>query len=379
MANALLAGGSRTPIGRRNGRLAGAHPAELLGGLMRATLDSLAIDAGKVDQVITGCVTTAGDQANNVGRTAWLTSGLPVAVPATTIDAKCGSSQQAVHLAAGLVASGVADVVLCAGLEHMSSHPLGQDVGSGMGDPYSAEYRERFEVTGQGEAAERIAQRWKLDRIRCDEIAVASQERAAAAIAAGRFTREITAVGEIDTDEGPRPSTMETLSRLKPVFDPGGVLTAGNSSQVSDGASCVVVVSDRFARDNNLTPLAEIEHQVLVGVDPVIKLTGPIPATKRLLARSQVGLDEVGVVEVNEAFASVLGAWLEEFRPEGATLDAVNVNGGAIALGHPVGATGARLLLTAAHELAESGHERAIVTMCCGGGLGTATMLRALS
>lgn len=370
----MLLGGRRTPFGRRRGRLAAEHPAELLGRLTRSTLEVLDVDPREVDQVLTGCVTTAGDQANNIGRTAWLTAGLPAEVAATTVDAKCGSSQQAVHLGAALVASGQAEVVVCNGVEHMSSHPLGQDVGSDMGDPYAAPYRAIYEVTSQGDAAERIATRWGLDRQRCDEIAVASQERAAAAIAGGRLAAEILAVGAVETDEGPRPSTAESLAALSPVFAEDGVLTAGNSSQVSDGAACVVVVSEAYAARRGLAPLAEIEHLALVGVDPVIKLTGPIPATATVLKRAGLGLDDIGVVEVNEAFASVLGAWLDEFdRP----LESVNVNGGAIALGHPVGASGARLILTAATELGVAGHERALVTMCCGGGLGTATILRA--
>ncbi len=370
----MLLGGLRSPIAKRNGGLADQHPAELLGNLMRATLESLTIDATDVDEVFVGCVTATGDQGNNVGRTAWLTAGLPVSVPATTVNAKCGSSQQALHIGAALVASGAAEVIVCAGIEHMTRHPLGQDVGTEMGDPYSPSYRGHYETTTQGEAAERIARQWKLDRQRCDEIAVVSQERAAAAMKRGRFAREILEVGTCRTDEGPRVSTLQSLRRLKPVFAADGVLTAGTSSQISDGASCVVVVSERYAAGHGLEPMAVVEHQCVIGVDPVLKLTGPIPATRKILARSGLGVQDVDVFEVNEAFASVLGAWIDEIH---VPLERVNVNGGAIALGHPVGATGSRLLLTAAHELRESGGHRALITMCCGGGLGTATILRA--
>jgi acetyl-CoA acetyltransferase family protein len=370
----MLLGGLRTPIAKRNGGLAGHHAADLLGTLMHATLESLGVDAFDVNEVIVGCVTATGDQGNNIGRTAWLTAGLPLSIPATTVNAKCGSSQQAAHFGSALVASGAADVIVCAGIEHMTRHPLGQDVGAGLGDPYSRSYLERYEATTQGEAAERIARRWHLDRQRCDAIAVASQERAAAAVARGRFKREILEVDYYDTDEGPRPSTLESLGQLKPVFAADGVLTAGNSSQISDGASCIVIVSEEFAAHRGLSPLAVVEHQCAVGVDPVLKLTGPIPATRRILGCADLGVDDIDVIEVNEAFASVLGAWISEL---GIPLEKINVNGGAIALGHPVGATGTRLLLTAAHELRDSGAHRALVTMCCGGGLGTATILRA--
>jgi acetyl-CoA C-acetyltransferase len=372
----MLLGGLRTPIAKRNGGLADQHPAELLGGLMHATLESLSVEPTDVDEVFVGCVTGTGDQGNNIGRTAWLTAGLPFSVPATTINAKCGSSQQAAHLGAALVASGAADVIVCAGVEHMTRHPLGQDIGTGMGDPYSPAYLSRYEATTQGEAAERIARQWHLDRGRCDEIAVASQERAAAAVARRRFEREILEVGNCRTDEGPRPSTPDSLRQLKPAFTSDGVLTAGNSSQIADGASCVVIASERYAVEHGLQPLAVVEHQCVVGVDPVLKLTGPMPATTTLLARSGLGVHDIDVFEVNEAFSSVVGAWIGEL---GVSLERVNVNGGAIALGHPVGATGARLLLTAAHELREAGEHRALVTMCCGGGLGIATILRAVA
>jgi acetyl-CoA acetyltransferase family protein len=376
VGNVYLLGGLRTPFARRKGDLADAHPADLLGTLTRNTLAAAGVAPEDVDQVITGCVTKTGDQANSIGRTAWLTAGLPFEVPGTTVDARCGSSQQAAHYGAGLIASGAVDVVVANGIEHMTRHPLGQDVGQGMGDPLSPQYRERYEVTSQGESAERIADHWKQDRVRCDELALASQERARNAIANGRLAVEIDPVGEFATDSGPRESSMAALGGLRTVFRPDGVLTAGNSSQITDGASCVVLVSESFAAGHGLSPLAQVEHQTLVGVDPVWKLTGPIPATRKILERAGLRPSDIGTAEVNEAFASVLGAWLEEI---GYPHERTNVNGGAIALGHPVGATGTRLLLTAAHELRQGGHERALVTMCCGGGLGTGTILKAVA
>lgn len=379
MQPVYLLGGRRSPFARRRGRFANLNAADLLATVTADTLTALAVTPEDVGQVITGCVTKVGDQANNVGRTAWLTAGLPASVPGVTIDAKCGSSQQAVHYGSALIAAGVADVVVCNGVEHMSRHPLGQDVGSGRsdtahGDPYSDRYRDIWAVTSQGEAAETIATQWNIDRLRCDELAVASQERAARAIASGRLAHEITPVSGMSTDDGPRPSTMATLATLRSAFGADGVHTAGNSSQITDGASCVVLVSGRYAAAHRSEPLAEVEHQSLVGVDPDIKLTGPIPATETILRTAGLSPADLDVVEVNEAFASVLGAWMAEFP---VPLEKINVNGGAIALGHPVGATGARLLLTAATELRLSGQHRALVTMCCGGGLGTATVLKA--
>jgi len=375
MSTVYLVTGGRTPFAKRGGALAQEHPAELLGHLTRSVLSDAGIPASDVDQVITGCVTKTGDQANSIGRTAWLTAGLPFETPGVTVDARCGSSQQAAHYGAGLIATGALDVVVANGVELMTRHPLGQDVHEGWGDPLSPEYRALYEVTSQGESAERIADRWGLDRTYLDELAVASQERAAAAIASGRLAKEIHPVRDVDTDTGPRPSTMETLGNLQPVFRPDGVLTAGNSSQITDGASAVVLASEAYVEEHGLEPLAIIEHQRLVGVDPVMKLTGPIPATNEILARAGLTPDDIGVAEVNEAFASVMGAWMKE---TGFTHEKTNPNGGAIALGHPVGATGTRLLLTAALELVLKGHERALVTMCCGGGLGTATILKAV-
>lgn len=372
----------RTPIGRRGKSLAGAHPGLLLGTVMAEALKRAQVPPEEVDQVLAGCVTQVGDQAYNIGRIAWLTAGLPDTVPGTTLDAQCGSSQQSVNLGAALIESGAAEVVVAAGIELMSRHPLGSNVEGGLGEPMGHAYRQRFEVTSQGEAAERIAERWGVSREEADEIGLRSQENAGRAWAEGRFQDEVVAVDqpgadpgtsvELARDETHRPTTREALAALQPAFRPGGRHTAGNSSQISDGAACLVLVSETAARRLGLRALAVITGQAFVGVDPVLKLTGPIPATRRILGRTGLGVGDFQIFEVNEAFASVIGAWLREIE---APVDRLNVNGGAIALGHPVGATGARLCTTAVHELRRRGGGRALVTMCCGGGLGTATIL----
>jgi acetyl-CoA acetyltransferase family protein len=372
----------RTPIGKRGRALAEVHPAELLGDLIRAALTGIELPAESVDQALVGCVTQVGDQAYNIGRMAWLAAGLTADVPATTLDAQCGSSQQAANAAAALIASGNADHVVVGGVELMSRHPLGSNVEGGLGEPMGRAYRDRYEVINQGESAERIADRWGIERAECDEIALRSQERAAEAWRMGRFHAEVHPVDlaaadgteqvRLSQDETFRPTTREALAALKPRFRPNGRHTAGNSSQISDGAACLVLSSASAARLLGLRPLAELTHQATVGVDPVIKLTGPIPATRRLLQRAGLHADGVDLFEVNEAFASVVAAWTREIDvPD----KKVNVNGGAIALGHPVGATGARLLTTMVHELGRRGGGCGVVTMCCGGGLGTATML----
>jgi acetyl-CoA acetyltransferase family protein len=372
----------RTPIGKRGRALAEVHPAELLGDVIRATLRRVELPAEAVDQALVGCVTQVGDQAYNVGRMAWLAAGLPADVPTTTLDCQCGSSQQAANLAAGLIASGNADHIVVGGVEVMSRHPLGSNVEGGIGEPMGRAYQDRYEVVNQGESAERIADRWGIDRSECDEIALRSQARAAEAWASGRFDEEVHPVDlpsadgaaqvRLRQDETFRPTTPEALAKLEPRFRRDGRHTAGNSSQISDGAACLVLSSASAARRLGLGPLAELTHQAMVGVDPVIKLTGPIPATRRLLRQAALDSSEVDRFEVNEAFASVVAAWSREIAvPE----TKINVNGGAIALGHPVGATGARLITTMVHDLRRRGGGRGVVTMCCGGGLGTATML----
>jgi acetyl-CoA acetyltransferase family protein len=376
-----VASAVRTPIGKRGRSLAGAHPAELLGAIVAESLRRARVAPGEVDQVLAGCVTQVGDQAYNVGRVAWLTAGLPETVPAQTIDAQCGSSHQAVNLAAALIQSGVSEIVVACGVELMSRHPLGSNVEGGVGNPMGRAYREQYEVTSQGEAAERIADRWQISREECDETGLRSQTLTASAWDAGRFDDEVFAVDMPGADEGihvalardecPRPTTIESLRGLAPAFRPNGALTAGSSSQISDGAASLVLVSQAVALRLGVPLLAEVTGTAFVGVDPVIKLTGPIPATRRVLERSGLRPGDIDLYECNEAFASVLGAWQREIEPPA---DRVNVNGGAIALGHPVGATGVRLCTSAVHELRRRGGGRAVVTMCCGGGLGTATL-----
>jgi acetyl-CoA acetyltransferase family protein len=385
MTKVLVASAVRTPIGKRGRSLAGVHPAELLGSIFAAGLNRANVPAADVDQVLAGCVTQVGDQAYNIGRIAWLTAGLPATVPALTVDAQCGSSQQAVNLGAAMIEAGVAEIVVACGVELMSRHPMGSNVTGGLGEPMGLSYRERYEVTSQGEAAERIADRWRVSRDECDEIGLRSQGLAAAAWETGRFANEVVAVHlrgaepeievDLERDECLRPTTLDSLRNLSPSFRPDGALTAGNSSQISDGAACLVLVSDAAARRFEIRPLAQIAGQAFVGVDPVMKLTGPIPATRKLLHRYDVRTTDIDIFECNEAFASVVGAWQREIGPPP---DRVNVNGGAIAMGHPVGATGARLCTTAIHELVRRGAGQALVTMCCGGGLGTATLIRGM-
>jgi acetyl-CoA C-acetyltransferase len=379
----------RSPLGRRNGGLAGVHPAELLGAVQRAAVERAGLDPERVGQVVGGCVTQTGEQTFNIARTAWLSAGLPIEVAGTTADAQCGSSQQATNLAAALVAAGVVDVALACGVESMSRVPLGAAVSQGPGRPLPKSYFDRFEFTSQFEAAERIADKWGISRADCDRFGLQSQQRAQAAWREGRFEREVLPIdapdleeGEptgtthrVDRDEGLRETSLEALAALKPVARPDGVHTAGTSSQITDGAAAVLLASASAAAQLGLRPRARIVDQCLVGVDPVLMLTGPIDATHRLLDRNRLTMSEFDTVEINEAFASVVLAWEQELHPDPAT---VNPNGGAIALGHPVGATGARLVTTALHELERTDGRYGLVTMCCGGGLGTGTILERL-
>ncbi|HEV3451650.1 MAG TPA: steroid 3-ketoacyl-CoA thiolase [Acidimicrobiia bacterium] len=379
----------RSPLGRRNGGLAGVHPAELLGAVQRAAVERAGLDPERVGQVVGGCVTQTGEQTFNIARTAWLSAGLPIEVAGTTADAQCGSSQQATNLAAALVAAGVVDVALACGVESMSRVPLGAAVSQGPGRPLPKSYFDRFEFTSQFEAAERIADKWGISRADCDRFGLQSQQRAQAAWREGRFEREVLPIdapdleeGEptgtthrVDRDEGLRETSLEALAALKPVARPDGIHTAGTSSQITDGAAAVLLASAAAAAELGLRPRARIVDQCLVGVDPVLMLTGPIDATHRLLDRNRLTMSEFDTVEINEAFASVVLAWEQELHPDPAT---VNPNGGAIALGHPVGATGARLVTTALHELERTDGRYGLVTMCCGGGLGTGTILERL-
>jgi len=383
MRRAVIVEAVRTPIGKRNGALAGLHPAELLAAAQIAVVKRAGINPGEVEQIIGGCVTQAGEQGSNVTRNAWLSAGLPFEVAATTVDCQCGSSQQANHLIAGLIETGAIDVGIACGIEAMSRVGLGANVINGPGTSKPANFP--WDMPDQFGAAERIAKRRGITRAEVDGLALASQRNAARAVAEQRFEREIAPVevpvagaggptGErtvVRADQGPRPSTAEGLAKLKPVL-PDGIHTAGNSSQISDGAAAVLWMSEERARAAGLRPRARIRAQVLVGSDPFFHLDGPVDATHRVLEKAGMRLSDIDLYEVNEAFASVVLSWARVYEPE---MDRLNVNGGAIALGHPVGATGSRLITTALHELERSGRSSALISMCCGGALATGTIL----
>jgi acetyl-CoA C-acetyltransferase len=378
----------RSPLGRRNGGLSTLHPADLLGAVQRAAVQRAGIDPAAVDQIVGGCVSQVGEQAFNVVRTAWLASGGPLEVPATTVDSQCGSSQQASTLAAGLVGSGLEDVVLSCGVECMSRIPLGANFQS-HGRPIPKSYFERYAFNSQFQGAELIAREFGLTREGTDRFGLRSQELAKRAWQEERFAREVLPIdapvlgedgkptGEslrVARDEGLRDTSLEKLATLKAVVE-GGLHTAGTSSQVTDGASAVLLASEAAVKRHGLRPRARVVDTTIVGVDPVTMLKGPIPATHKLLRRTALRIEDMAVYEVNEAFASVVLAWQQAV---GAVPERVNPNGGAIALGHPVGATGDRLLTTALHELERTQGRYALVAMCCGGGLGTGTILERL-
>jgi acetyl-CoA acetyltransferase family protein len=374
---------ARTPVGRghpEKGYYKDVHPNELLGRTFAEVISRAGIDPAEVEDVIGGCVQQYGEQMFNVTRNAWLQAGLPIETPATTVDRQCGSAQQAVNFAAALIASGVHDVVIGGGVEHMGHIPMG--VGfkwvDEVGSPYPPELMERYALVPQGLSAEMIADQWELPRHELDELALRSHQLAHRATEEGRFEREtIPFAVNGDTyvsDQGIRPdTTLEALAGLKPAFKPDGKVTAGNSSQISDGAAAVLLMSADKARELGLTPRARIVDQTTVGVDPVIMLTGPIPATRKLLERNGMQIGDIDLIEINEAFAPVVLAWARELEPD---MDRVNVNGGAMAIGHPLGSTGARLITTLLHELERSDKETGLVTMCCGGGLGTGTIIQ---
>ncbi|MCU1683124.1 MAG: acetyl-CoA acetyltransferase [Amycolatopsis sp.] len=376
MATPVIVEAVRTPIGKRGGALSGLHAAEVLGAAQVALLTRAGLDAALVEQVIGGAVTQAGEQAGNVTRTAWLHAGLPQATGATTIDAQCGSAQQAVHLVAGLIAADAIRVGIACGVEAMSRVPLGSNRGEGVGRPRPDSWS--IDLPDQFRAAERIAVRRGLTRADVDRFGVASQAKAAAAWADGRFAREVVPVktdsGTVSQDQGLRETTLEGLSRLKPVV-PEGIHTAGTSSQISDGAAALLLMDADRARELGLRPRARIVAQALVGAEPYYHLDGPVQATERVLERSGMTIGDPDLFEVNEAFASVVLSWQQVHQPDE---DKVNVNGGALALGHPVGSTGARLLTTALHELERRDGSTALVTMCAGGALSTATLLERL-
>jgi acetyl-CoA C-acetyltransferase len=376
VGSAVIVEAVRTPIGRRGGALAGLHPAEVLGAAQVALLERAGLDPAAAEQVAGGCVTQAGEQSNNVTRTAWLHAGLPYQAGCLTLDAQCGSGQQAVHLIAGLIAAGAISVGVGCGVEVMSRVPLRSNVGTGVGTPRPDTWD--IDLPNQFVAAERIAGRRGLTRAEIDAFGLRSQTLAQAAWAEGRFGREITPVkasgGLVERDEGLRVTSLDALARLKPVVEEG-VHTAGTSSQISDGAAAVLLADAGRARELGLRPRARIVAQCLIGAEPYYHLDGPIAATERVLAASGMTLADIDLFEVNEAFASVVLSWLRALRPDE---DKVNVNGGAIALGHPVGATGARLITSALHELERRDASTALITMCAGGAMATATIIERL-
>jgi acetyl-CoA C-acetyltransferase len=389
MSNVVIVDAVRTPIGKRGGGLSTMHPAEVLSHVQRAIIDRTGIDPAAVEQVVGGCVSQVGEQSFNVTRTAWLAAGLPQSTAATTIDTQCGSSQQATNLATSLIGSGVVDVAIACGVEVMSRIPIGANSSKklGLGGPIPKTYFEQYEMTSQFEGAERIAEKWAISREDTDAFGLTSQERAQRAWAEGRFDGQYVTIDAPDLDdegaptgtthtvardEGLRETSLEKLGQLKPVGRENGVHTAGNSSQISDGAAAVLLMTEEKAAELGLTPKARVVDTCLVGVDPELMLTGPIDATQRLLDRTGLSIDDIDVFEINEAFASVVLAWAKEV---GADVEKTNPNGGAIALGHPLGGTGAFLMTKALHELERTGGRYGLISMCCGGGLGTGTII----
>jgi acetyl-CoA acyltransferase len=372
----------RTPVGRghlQKGYYKDLHPSNLLARTYAELIDRSGIDPAEVGDVIAGCVQQWGEQSINIGRNAWLEAGLPLEVPATTLDRQCGSGQQAVDFAATLVASGVHDVAIGGGVEHMgkNSFAAAGEVMAERGFAFSKELMERYDLIPQGLSAEMIADKWEIPRSELDEFGVRSQALAAKATEEGRYEREMVPMqvngDTYMTDQGLRETSLEALAGLKPAFKENGKITAGNSSQVSDGAAAVLLMTREKADELGLKPRARIYDITTVGVDPVIMLTGPIPATRKLLERNGMKIDDIDLIEINEAFASVVAAWKRELEPD---MDRVNVNGGAIAIGHPLGSTGARLMTSLLHEMERSDKEMGLVTMCCGGGLGTGTLIQ---
>lgn len=396
MNTAVIVDALRTPGGKRNGKLSGWHPADLAAEVLNALVERNNLDPALVDDVIMGCVMQVGAQSVNIGRNAVLAAGWPESVPATSIDRQCGSSQQANHFAAQGVMAGAYDIVVAAGVEVMSLVPMGASIGNGVGIPFGPRVGARYEevggLVGQGISAEMIADQWNLSRTDLDTFSAQSQQRAARATAEGRFDNELVPVVEkrldretgkvietgemVTADEGIRPdTTVETLAKLKPAFKEDGKVTAGNSSQITDGASAVLIMSEERAKSLGLTPRARFHSFALAGVDPVTMLTGPIPSTKKALERGGLTMADIDITEINEAFASVVLAWEKELHPDMST---VNPNGGAIALGHPLGASGSKLMATLLNELERTGGRYGLQTMCEGGGLANATIIERL-
>jgi acetyl-CoA acyltransferase len=375
----------RTPVGRghlEKGYYKDTHPADLLGKTYTEVLDRAGVDPAEVEDVIAGCVQQFGVQGFNIARNAWLQEGLPIEAAATTIDRQCGSAQQAVNFGAALIAAGIHDVVVGSGVEHMGDLPFsaGMKTQQEFGAAFTAKLMEKHNIVGQGLGAEMIAEEWEIPRSELDELALRSHHLAARATDEGRFEREIVPFQvNGDTyvaDQGIRPDTsLESLASLKPVFKEDGRITAGTASQISDGAAAVLLMSREKADQLGLRPRARIVDQTTVGCDPVKMLEGPIPATAKILQRNGIAMSDIDFVEINEAFAPVVAAWAREYSPD---MDRVNPRGGAMAIGHPLGSTGARLLTTLLHELEDEDKELGLVTMCCGGGLGTATLIQRL-
>ena len=388
MNTAVIVDAIRTPLGKRNGKLKEWHPVDLVSETLNALVERTGIDPGLVDDVVMGCVMQVGEQGVNVARNAVLAAGWPESVPGTTIDRQCGSSQQAAHFAAQGVMAGAYDVVVASGVEIMTRVPMGASMGDGkFGWPFGPKVGERYQPQGglvpQGISAELIADKWNISRDDMDRFGVSSQERAARATKEGRFEREILPVKDAEgnmmtADEGIRDTTMESLGKLKPSFRPeeeGGRVTAGNSSQITDGAASLLIMSEAKAKALGLTPRARFVNFALAGDDPRYMLTAPIPSTRKVLERAGLTIDDIDITEINEAFASVVLAWEKELRPN---METVNPNGGAIALGHPLGASGARLMTTLLNELERTGGRYGLQTMCEGGGMANATIIERL-
>jgi acetyl-CoA acyltransferase len=394
MPNAVIIDAVRTPVGRRGGRLSGWHATDLAAQPLAALLARNDLDPALVEDVVMGCTMTVGEQAMNIARNAALAAGFPESVPGTTVDRQCGSAQQAIHFAAQAVMAGAMDVAIGAGVESMSRVPIGSTTDPGPGEAYGPLYLERFELIHQGECAEEIARRWNISREEMDAFALRSHQRAARATDEGRFAREIVALearvhpdvpgadevnaahGLLESDEGIRRDTSaEKLAALKPAFSETGTVTAGSSSQISDGAAAVLIMSEERATSLGLTPRARFHTFAVAANDPQIMLTAPIPATELVLSKAKLTLDDMDLVEINEAFASVVGAWEREYRPD---MERVNVNGGAIAIGHPTGSSGARLMATLLNELERTGGRYGLQTMCEGGGQANATIIERL-
>jgi len=391
MPDVVIAEAVRSAVGKRRGSLAGYLAPDLFSDVLGALIERAGIDSGVVGQVTGGCVSQVGQQSGNITRSAWLAAGLDRNVGAATIHAQCGSSQQAFTLAYGLIAGGVVDVAVAGGVESMDQVPMTSSIMPELGPAKTPRYAEHYEITTQFEAADRIAEAWGFSRPDLEEFSVRSQQRAADAINGGRFTSqivpvevpvrsetgEVTGTRSVAVDEGPRPTTLEGLAGLRVNLKgrPGALHTAGTSSQISDGASALLLMTGTRAAELGLRPRARVVDSILVGNDPVMMLTGPIPATQKILGRNGLTLDDIDVIEINEAFASVVLAWSHELKADASK---VNVNGGAIALGHPLGATGGVLLTKALNELERTGGRYALVTMCVGGGMGTATVIERL-